>query len=463
MTGAKLDRRTLLGAALTPLVLAACGGGAKNGAIDRGELKRALEVLARAPEHGFAPGAFNAERLIALSESDDRTQLKTRDRLLRAALAEYGQAQHGLSIPRRLMPASWGMRPAPYDAQAEMARAVTTGRFEAWLDDLPPPFPAYDALQLAYVSYLKLHAAGGWPTVDGKDLVALRARLAVEEPGAAQATDLGPSLNNAQLAYGLPPTGRPDKATLAALNVPASVRANQIRANLERLRWLPREDAPTRIEVNTAAATLEYYRDGELAMTMLAASGKPGDETPILTSEIRGLVLNPPWNVPEGIAANELYPKGPAYLAANNYVEQEGRLVQQPGPGSALGLVKFDFANPYSVYLHDTPSKAAFERTARQVSHGCVRLERAVDLAKAVLSHEPGWSAARVDEALAGGETKHVKLDAVIPVRLQYLTAWPAGGRIAFRPDPYGWDPRLLALLEKSQQLRVARLEAAAG
>jgi murein L,D-transpeptidase YcbB/YkuD len=251
------------------------------------------------------------------------------------------------------------------------------------------------------------------------------------------------------MANGLPSTGRLDNETLAQLNVPAKSRAAQIRASMERLRWLPRQEPATRVDVNIAAAETTYFVEGQPALRMLSASGRPGgDETPMLASNIDGVVLNPPWNVPEGIAQDEILPKGDAYLQEMGFVMKDGRLVQQPGPQAALGLVKFDFANPYAVYLHDTPSKAAFARSQRAVSHGCVRLAQAVPLAKAILAGEPGWSAARVDEALAAGETVHVELKRRTPVRLVYLTAFPDNGRIAFRPDVYGWDVKLLQMLD---------------
>jgi murein L,D-transpeptidase YcbB/YkuD len=237
-------------------------------------------------------------------------------------------------------------------------------------------------------------------------------------------------------------------------------RAAQIRANLERLRWLPREEPPTRVDVNTAAQTFVYYENGQPAVTMLAAAGKPGDETPMLASKIDHIVLNPPWNVPEGIAQEELYPKGEAYLAANNFIQVDGRLVQQPGPDSALGLVKFDFDNPYAVYLHDTPAKAAFNQAQRAVSHGCVRLQHAVPFAKLLLSRQPGWSEARVDQVLATGQTTTVKLENSVPVRLLYLTAFPDAGRTAFRADIYGWDGELLRLLDANT---VGKMAAASG
>src|SRR5262249_12512882 len=156
--------------------------------------------------------------------------------------------------------------------------------------------------------------------------------------------------------------------------------------------------------------------------------GRPGDESPMLASQIGAVTLNPPWNVPTSIAEDELLPKGEDYLASHGYTtvsddQGRSRLVQQPGPDSALGLVKFDFKNPYSVYLPDTPSKAASSRASRAVSHGCVRLEKAVDFARLLLG-ENGWAPEKVDDAIASGQTQTVALRRPVPVRLVYLTAY---------------------------------------
>ena len=157
---------------------------------------------------------------------------------------------------------------------------------------------------------------------------------------------------------------------------------------------------------------------------------------------------NPAWHVPDEIAEKEILPKGEAYLQEKGFVMKDGQLVQQAGPDAALGLVKFEFDNPYSVYMHDTPSKAAFAHSSRAVSHGCVRLAQAVDFAKLLLSQEQGWPPERVDQILASGETVHVKLAHATPVRLMYLTAVAQDGGVAFRPDIYGWDRELLRLLD---------------
>jgi murein L,D-transpeptidase YcbB/YkuD len=186
-------------------------------------------------------------------------------------------------------------------------------------------------------------------------------------------------------------------------------------------------------------------------MSMRAVTGKISDETPMLSSVIHSVVLNPPWNVPTGIAANELIPKGRAYLARNGFSRIPTgnggyRLQQKAGPQSALGRFKLDFDNPFAVYLHDTPTRSTFERYGRLASHGCVRLERAEQLTRALLEGDPVWTDAAIDQTLATGQTVRAPLRRPVSVFLLYWTAYLApDGQMNFRADPYGWDRELLS------------------
>ena len=442
-------------------------GAAAETALSAGQAQAALRALAEAPSHGFPATAFPTAGLAAGLRSSDAGERAAAQRRLAAELVGYARAQHGLAIPKAALDKNWGLRAAGrYDAAADLRAALADGRFEAWLAALPPADPQYQALRRGYLAYLKLAEAGGWGAVPeggalmlgarGPRVAALRSRLAFEDAavgrGGRDEADapfdpaLGAAVARFQHRHGLKETGVADAATIAALNVPVLVRAAQIRANLERLRWLPRAVPATRIDVNSAAGTFQMYEAGQPAMAMLVAAGKPGDETPILVSTIHTVVLNPSWTVPPEIAANELEPKGEAYLASHRFEHDGDRLVQTPGPKNSLGQVKFLFANPYSVYLHDTPAKAAFARPQRQVSHGCVRLERAIDLAKHLLGREAGWPPEKVDEVLAGDETRSVALKEPLPVRIMYATAFVEGDgdQVSFRDDAYGWDAATL-------------------
>jgi murein L,D-transpeptidase YcbB/YkuD len=306
----------------------------------------------------------------------------------------------------------------------------------------------------------------------GPAVEALRARLAAEDPatpatvarvtapaGPPPATPdptigqplfdapLGEAVKRAQKRMGLEPSGTVGAATRAALNLSVERRIDQIVANMERWRWLPPVLPEDRVQVNVAAGVLALYKGDEVTMTMRAVTGKPnGGETPLLSSEIHSIVLNPPWNVPAGIAARELLPKGRAYLASAGFrILPGGGLQQAPGPGSALGLIKFDFQNPYAVYLHDTPSKGGFARYTRLASHGCVRLEKPLALARAIMAGDPVWTPEQIDETIAGGKTTRAQVANPVAVYLLYWTAFPtAGGQMNFRQDPYGWDTLLI-------------------
>jgi murein L,D-transpeptidase YcbB/YkuD len=218
---------------------------------------------------------------------------------------------------------------------------------------------------------------------------------------------------------------------------------------MERWRWLPQQLPADRIQVNIAAAVMSVFHADAPNLTMRAVTGRPGDETPMLQSTIHSIVLNPPWNVPSSIASKELWPKErahPGYLARNDFIviptgAGTSRLQQKAGPKAALGLVKFDFDNPYGVYLHDTPSRSKFASFSRLASHGCVRLEKPIPLAKQLLASSPDWQPDVVDATIAAGKTVRAQLAQPIAVFLLYWTAYMTpDGQMNFRDDPYGWD-----------------------
>jgi murein L,D-transpeptidase YcbB/YkuD len=271
---------------------------------------------------------------------------------------------------------------------------------------------------------------------------------------------LGEAVKYYQRRNGFDTTGKVDGITLEAMNVPAQSRVLQIIANMERWRWEPRLWPATRIEVNIAAAEMTLFEENALTLEMRAAPGRPDDQTPLLTSEIDSVVLNPPWNVPNDIAAKEYYTKEaahPGYLAAHGFRVIETpdgghRLQQKSGAKSALGQIKFDFPNAYAVYLHDTPTHGAFGHDARDVSHGCVRLERPFDLADKLFAGDPEWTPDHIQDAIKDGKTQRVRLPRAMPVFLMYWTVYPdVKGRMDFRNDAYDWDSQLLGLIAASR------------
>jgi murein L,D-transpeptidase YcbB/YkuD len=418
-------------------------------------------TLAASDRHGFEPGEFapRGDSEAALIE----------------ATLRYAKAVKVGRLDVANFRSDWALRPQPFDAAGGLARAAADNRLQAWLDGLPPPYPGYETLQVGLRTYRDIQARGGWrPLAAGPDLKvgavgpaveALRQRLAAEDsltPSVAAMTPPAPgqtvgqplfdealaeAVRRAQKRMGLEPSGTVGAATRAALNVTVERRIDQIVANMERWRWLPASLPARRVQVNVAAGVLTLFKNDQPALSMRAVTGKPGGgETPLLSSEIHSIVLNPPWNVPTSIATRELLPKGRAYLASAGFrILPGGGLQQRPGPNSALGLLKFDFDNPFAVYLHDTPSKGGFARYTRQVSHGCVRLERPLALARAIMDGDPTWTPQQIDETIAGGVTTRAKVADPVAVYLLYWTAYVTpDGQVNFRQDPYGWDTLLI-------------------
>ncbi|WP_068873910.1 MULTISPECIES: murein L,D-transpeptidase [unclassified Phenylobacterium] len=424
----------------------------------------ALKVLRNADLHGLQPKAYAPEGL-----AEDAAPTAAQQAALTEGLIRYARDVRVGRMEPDKFPSLWQVRPAVYDPRPELAKALTEGRLQAWLDSLQPRYSGYAALKRGLVRYREIAADGGWKTiaegpkmelgVSDPRVAALRARLAVEDPQVAAAGGavfdkaLQEAVIRAQRRYGLKPDGVVGNNTLAYLNQPVGQRILQIIANMERWRWMPATMPATRVQVNTGAAIVTLFRDDKPVLSMKAVSGKPGDETPMLVSSIHSVVINPPWNVPSGIAQRELWPKeraNPGYLARNGYriIPVEGgqpRLQQASGDQSALGRFKFDFDNPFAVYLHDTPSKGGFDLYARQASHGCVRVEKPRALAEALLNGDTTWTTEAIDRQLEGDKTVRARLAAQVPVYILYWTAFGgADGQMHFRSDPYNWDRELL-------------------
>ncbi|WIW88592.1 L,D-transpeptidase family protein [Sphingobium sp. V4] len=352
----------------------------------------------------------------------------------------------------------WALRPAAFDPRPALAKAVAEDRLQQWAAGLTPPWAGYETLRKGLTRYEAIRDKGGWPTLtatSAPDVV--RARIALEDPAVTRDEPLVDVIQRAQRRYGLEPTGQLGARTLAALNVGVDERIAAIMANMERWRWMPRSLPVNRVQVNIAAAVLTVFEGDQPVSSMRAVTGSPDNATPMLSSSIHSIVVNPPWNVPMSIAKRELFPKGRATLIRQGYKivktpEGGERIVQPAGPNSALGRLKFDFNNSFAVYLHDTPSRGKFSSYDRLASHGCIRLEKPVALAEQMVAADPnlnGQIQALIDE----GKTQRVSLPQEVAVYLLYWTAFASpNGTVSFRADPYGWDRLLAQKIEASSR-----------
>lgn len=271
--------------------------------------------------------------------------------------------------------------------------------------------------------------------------------------------------------HGLPANGGIDHDFVAELNVPPADRMRTILVNMERLRWVPDETAPDLILVNIPEFRMHVFEEGSIAWSMDVVVGAEATRTVIFSDSLTTIVFAPYWNIPKSIIRNEILPavkRDPHYLKRKNMeVVKGGEVVpasridwkkyhgsvpfvirQKPGPGNALGRVKFLFPNRYSIYFHDTPAREKFSLSQRAFSHGCVRLSEPERLARYLLQGDTAWTADSLARAMNGSTELYVPLQHPRPVTMGYFTAWvDAQGRLNFRPDVYGRDARLLAEL----------------
>ena len=283
-----------------------------------------------------------------------------------------------------------------------------------------------------------------------------------------------------QRRHGLDADGVIGRATMAQLRVPMAARVRQIELTLERWRWMPDRPPVRYAVVNVPAFRLTLFESDitpgypTLDMAVIVGQADGSHHTPLFSGMMREVVFRPYWDVPPSIARRELLPiirRNPSYLVRNAFEIVRGgdegatifpptaanlalieagtlRLRQRPGPGNALGLVKFVFPNRYNVYLHGTPEQQLFARARRDFSHGCVRIEDPTRLAELALRHQPEWTLPAIEQAMQGERTVRVQVARPITVYVLYGTA-VAGedGRVYFHDDLYGHDRKLARAL----------------
>jgi L,D-transpeptidase YcbB len=460
-------------------VLGAGGALVRDGrALDRALLQSIYR------RRGFAP-IWNTAREASFSQALDRAPTQgldasryrvtaddpvVRELLLTDAFLRYAAALAKGRVAPRDFEADWLIPPPRFDATAAIDAALN-GDVARVLADLAPHEAGYLRLSGALQSYRDLSRAP-WPALhlsktlhpgEASAVVpALRARLAAEgfldRAAAGQSMRYDANLADAvarfQAARGLTPDRVIGRQTLAALDVPASARLQQIQLNLERWRSLPRIDAPRRLEVNAAAATVTLYDEDRPVKILPVIVGTVKHPTPVLQARIDAVLFNPPWNVPSSIYRNEILPllkRDPGYLDRLGFYYPRGPgvapLVQRPGPKNALGDLKFEMPNPADVYMHDTPNRNLFALARRTLSHGCVRVGDPRELARLLLD-SPEWPRQAIDDAIAAGQTDRVRLARFVPVYLLYWSAFvDPDGTVEFRDDVYGRDRRLAEAL----------------
>ena len=244
---------------------------------------------------------------------------------------------------------------------------------------------------------------------------------------------------------------------LQRLNLPISAYIKTIQVNMERCRWINPTivNAKEALLINIPSYTLVYKKDGITALESNVFVGEIGSKTEIFSSNMTEIVFSPYWNIPESIIENEIKAsviKDRNYLITHNIDWNNGKPRQKPGPTNSLGLVKFVFPNPYSIFLHDSPSKDLFDLEYRTFSHGCINMKKAKELSILILKEDPNWPLERINEAMKGEVETTCVLKRKIPVYVGYFTAWVDDlGVLHFYEDVYQRDGILFEILQKEQ------------
>ena len=465
-------------------------------------LRSLRAVIARASDHGLRPDDYHAGALDGLPGCDWRSELLATDAWLAYADDLYG----GRIDPAAVEP-DWNLPRPRLDAAAALRNALAAGALAASLNSLAPQDAEYRALQDALARFRDYARRGGWSGVEpgptlrvgdaGPRVDQLRQRLALSgliEIGTFEPADaFDPALEEAVRAFqrraNLEPDGVVGALTLAQLNRRASDRIDQLRANLERRRWLRVAPGERHVRVNIADFRLEAWGSDGPESVHRVIVGQLYRPTPSFAGSIERIVFWPWWEVPRRLAVQDklpLFRRDPDAFIRSGYelldatgrpVAPEGvdwnalsranfpyRLRQRPGPANALGEVKILFPNRHDVYLHDTPTHDLFARTRRSFSSGCIRVEGALEMAEWLLQETPGWGGARMQTALSKVEEQGVRLAQPVPVYLVYLTVASADdGSVRFLDDLYGRDAALVNALDAvptSQMAEQAGLKA---
>ncbi len=401
-------------------------------------------ALLRAIEHADDDGLSPDEYIRPWNEG--------RDVLLTDAFLTYATHLARGRVDPETLDRVWCIEPRQIDLPAVLEAALADGAIERVLPTLAPRHEPYRRLRRAYHVY---RAMSDWTPIErgqsmrlgdrGPRVQRLRARLGIAGGDLFDdATDA--EVRDVQRHHGLSDDGIVGPKTLEQLNVPRIERVRQIAANLERWRWMPADLGPRHLLVNIAAFQLDLVDGERTSLSMKIVAGKQYTATPFFAANVERVIVNPPWNVPDKIAYEELWPKqrrDPGYFAREHMrVVEGGRIRQDPGPWCALGRIKFDLPNRFNVYLHDTPAKSLFGVDLRAFSHGCIRLEKPIDLAIALT----GRTREEIETLIAREREVTIPLATPVPVYVLYWTAFVADdGHVEFRRDVYGRDPRLVA------------------
>ncbi len=449
----------------------------------------ALTLLSAVTEDGLEPEYFHYSHILALKRADDRDAFDIQ--LTESIVALATALRYGVLDQEKFIEGGISARKPLPDPEQKLLKALRSGTLTETILAQRPALHIYEKLLQTLRKYRQLATREPLAQIalgstlkkgdSGERVTQLIARLhnqgylGVEPLPVVFNASVEEAVKAMQAEHEITPDGIAGEDTLRLLNTTPAQRIDKLRANLERVRWLGNIPSKRMVLVNIPRYQVEVLDDGEVSWQGPVIVGAEYTETPPFKDELRYIEFNPTWTVPRSIIRRSLAKKiidNPKYLQEKHFylAKSSGQevdpatvdwssltpsnfpywVVQKPGEHNALGRVKFMFPNKYSVYMHDTPNKALFDKTQRTFSHGCIRVENPLDLAAFLLKSQ-GWDKARIDEVIASKETTRASLETSIPIIIGYWTVDYEGDEVRFLNDVYERDAKLIAALKSIQ------------
>ena len=438
---------------------------------------------------GLDPEDYNLTKLRTLEtvDADPKHQVEREELATRSYLLALVHLFHGKVDPMKL-DAHWNFDMSEIDPESgiKLAReAVEQNKIADIFQRARPSIPNYKALKNTLADLRKIEKIGGWPVIPAGPVLKLgmqdsRVPLLGKRLQVAEANNKPSSVYDKTMVQAVKrfqkesyqdADGVVGPSTLRKLNTPIDHQINQIRANLERMRWFHNEYQNDYVLVDLAGYRIYYMQGGKPVWQSRVQIGKSYRQTPIFKSEITYITLNPTWTVPPTILKEDALPaiqRSRSYLTRNHIrvLDNNGKeisanavnwshpgnitLRQDAGSGNSLGQLILRFPNSYSVYLHDTPHQAMFGANQRAFSSGCIRVERVQELAVLLFNDPEKWNRTALETELSTNKTRNVTLSKKVPIFLAYWTVDVGDdGRVSFKPDVYERDAKVITALDE--------------
>lgn len=439
-----------------------------------------LEQLNNSEEEGLNPTNYAVNKLQRYEKKYDSLKANERakyDVLLTHKLQKYiSHLSTGLFNQRNFYN-NWDLKTDTIDINRTIAILLKTDSLSYKIEQLKPNHIVYKSLKkalkiintfpnstfspIAIESKIVLNDTNPSVIDIKKRLMYWKDMKARDSLSAIYDSETNEAMKKFQIRHGLAADGVIGMGTIAALNFSRNDRKRQILTNLERWKWFPKDMGKEYLIINIPDYKLTLVKNNDTIRTYKVIVGRDKRPTPVLSSRLSSVILNPTWTVPPtilkedvipSISANrnylnqtniKVYDTNGSEVSANNWKLSKAksyRYVQSPGTFNSLGMVKFSFPNRFSVYLHDTNHRDFFVKQKRSLSSGCVRVQNPIELAEYLLSEETNWNVEKITEILQSKKTKYIKIQKEVNIYILYWTAWSENNTLIFRDDIYNLD-----------------------